>query len=243
MVIVLGGTGGIGSEVAAMCAARGASVAVVGRSVGPVGEAIVNSIGAQGGVGRAYAVDITDEAAIADLTEAVSRDLGTVDGLVNSAAVMANGGFLETPDSTWREVIAVDLLSVVSACRAVLPGMVEAGRGSIVNVSTRLADTGAADAAVYASAKAGVVTLSRSLAAEFGPAGVRVNVVSPGTVATRMGRAVIESSAGQARRHQIPLRRFATPAEVAEATAFLLSNAASGITGQTLRINAGEFMA
>lgn len=225
VVVVLGGTGGIGSRVAAQCEERGAKVAAVGRESGP------------------YAADVRDAASVAELMAAVRADLGPIDGLVNCAAVMANGGFLETPDSTWDELIAADLMSVVRACRAVIPGMVELGRGSIVNVSTRLADTGAADAAVYASLKSAVVTLTRSLAAEFGPAGVRANVVAPGTVATRMGAAVIDSPAGEARRERIPLRRFVTADEVAATMVFLLSDAAAGITGQTIRVNAGEFMA
>jgi 3-oxoacyl-[acyl-carrier protein] reductase len=243
VVVVLGGTGGIGSEVVSACAARGAAVAIVGRSSGQVGEAAADDIRARGGAAAAYSVDVTDGDSVARLMAAVSSELGPVDGLVNCAAIMANGSFLQTSDDTWNDLIATDLLSVVSACRAVLPGMVERGRGSIVNVSSRLAETGSADAAVYAAVKAAVVTLTRSLAAEFGPAGVRLNLVSPGTVATRMGMAVIESPEGQARREKIPLRRFVTPAEVADAAVFLLSDAASGITGQTIRVNGGELMA
>jgi NAD(P)-dependent dehydrogenase (short-subunit alcohol dehydrogenase family) len=241
VVVVLGGTGGIGSEVVAACAAQGASVALVGRS-SVEAESMAAGIRSDGGAASGYAVEITDGRAVAELVARIDSELGPVFGLVNCAAVMANGGFLETPDEVWDEIIATNLSAVVFACRAVLPGMIAAGGGSIVNVSSRLAETGAADAAVYASSKAAVVTLTRSLAAEFGPSGIRLNVVAPGTVATKMGKAVIDSPEGADRRTRIPLRRFVTATEVADAIVFLLTDAAAGVTGQTIRVNAGELM-
>src|SRR5690606_13234843 len=106
--------------------------------------------------------------------------------------------------------------------------------------SSRLAEVGAADAPHYAAVKAAVVSLTRSLALAYGSAGVRVNAVSPGTTDTDMGRQVIESDEGKARIERIPIRRFVAPAEVASAAVFLLSDAAAGITGQTIHVNGGE---
>ena len=155
---------------------------------------------------------------------------------------MSAGGFLQTSDDEWERVIALDLRSVVFICRAALPQMLERGSGAIVNIGSRLAAVAAPDAAPYAAAKAAVLSLTRSLAAEFGPDGVRVNAVSPGTTNTDMGRAVLQSPAGQERIGRIPLRRFVEPAEVATAIVFLLSDAAAGMTGQTLQVNGGELM-
>jgi NAD(P)-dependent dehydrogenase (short-subunit alcohol dehydrogenase family) len=111
-----------------------------------------------------------------------------------------------------------------------------------VNVASRLALIGAAEAAPYAAAKAAVIALTKSLALAFGPQGVRANVVSPGTTNTEMGRAAIESPQGRDRLPRIPIRRFLEPPEVADAIVFLLSDAASGFTGQTFHPNGGELM-
>ncbi len=176
------------------------------------------------------------------MVAAVEARFGRVDGLVNAAAVMMIGDFLETTDAEWEQILRTDLHSVVFMCRTVMPAMLARGHGSIVNVVSRLADVGAADAAPYAVAKAGVVALTKSLALAYGASGVRVNCVSPGTTDTDMGRAVIASPAGRARRARIPIRRFVDPAEVADAIVFLLSDAAGALTGQTLHANGGEYM-
>jgi 3-oxoacyl-[acyl-carrier protein] reductase len=187
--------------------------------------------------GARVAIGYRSSEAAADL---VIRRIEEAGG--TAAAVMATGDFLETDERAWDDIVRNDLYAVVHTCQAVLPGMLARGRGVIVNVSSRLAEAGSVDAAPYASIKAAVVTLTRSLALAYGPSGVRVNAVSPGTTNTDMGRAVIESQAGRARMERIPLRRFVEPEEVAAAIVFLLSDGASGFAGQTLHVNGGELM-
>ena len=242
VILVTGGSRGIGAEVALEAAGAGARVAVGYHSSPDAAEQVVQQIRAGGGTAEAFRADVSDESEVRGLVAAVERQLGGVDGLVNSAAVMSNGPFLDTSEAEWERVFRNDLYSVVFACRAVLPGMIERGGGSIVNISSRLAFAGAADAAPYAAAKAAVVSLTRSLALAHGPQGVRVNAVAPGTTNTEMGRATIASPEGQERLQRIPLRRFVEPAEVASAIVFLLSDASGAFTGQTFQANGGELM-
>ena len=242
VVLVTGGARGIGAEVARDVARCGGLVAVVYRESSEAAQAVVAGIRAAGGEAASFAADIGERGQADAVVAAVERQLGPVDALVHAAAVMGNGGFLDLTEADWTWMLRNDLTAVVSACRAVLPGMLERGGGSIVTFSSRLAVTGSGDAAHYAAAKAAVVSLTRSLALEFGPRGIRVNAVSPGTTDTDMGRHVIESDAGRARAANIPIRRFVTVPEVAAAVRFLLSDAAAGITGQTLHVNGGELM-
>jgi 3-oxoacyl-[acyl-carrier protein] reductase len=242
VILVTGGSGGIGSEVALGAGRSGARVAVGYHSSRDSADRLVERIRAEGADAEAFAGDVSDEGQVRELVAEVERRLGRVDGLVNSAAMMANGRFLDTPEAEWDRVIRSDLYSVVFACRAVLPGMIERGRGSIVNISSRLAFVGAPDAAPYAAAKAAVVSLTRSLALAHGPHGIRVNAVAPGTTNTEMGRAIIASPEGQERLRRIPMRRFVEPAEVASAVVFLLSDASAAFTGQTFQANGGELL-
>lgn len=242
MILVTGGSRGIGAEVALEAARSGARVAVGYHSSPDAAEQVVERIRADGGTAEAFGADVSDEPLVRGLVAEVERRLGGVDGLVNSAALMGNGPFLDTGGAEWERVIRNDLYSVVFACRSVLPGMIERGRGSIVNISSRLAFAGAPDAAPYAAAKAAVVSLTRSLALAHGPDGIRVNAVAPGTTNTEMGREIIASPEGQERLGRIPLRRFVEPGEVASAIVFLLSDASAAFTGQTFQANGGELM-
>jgi 3-oxoacyl-[acyl-carrier protein] reductase len=242
VILVTGGARGIGAAIARQAAGAGAVVAVGYRTSQDAAAGVVDAIRRDGGAALAVAGDLASADTATTIVMEVERALGPVDGLVNSAAVMATGDFLTTGEVEWDRILREDLLAVVRTCRAVLPGMIAREHGSIVNLTSRLAEAGAADAAPYAVAKAGVVALTRSLAQAYGPQGIRINAVSPGTTATDMGRAVIESDAGRARAAAIPLRRFVTPDEVAAAVVFLLSDAAGGFTGQTLHVNGGEWM-
>jgi 3-oxoacyl-[acyl-carrier protein] reductase len=243
VILVTGGSRGIGAEVALEAGRSGARVAVGYHSSSDAAEELIERIRSHGATAEAFGADVSDEGQVRGLVAEVERRLGAVDGLVNSAAVMANGAFLDTAAAEWERLIRNDLYSVVFACLAVLPGMIERGRGSIVNISSRLAFAGAPDAAPYAAAKAAVVSLTRSLALAHGPDGIRVNAVAPGTTKTEMGRAIIASPEGQERISRIPLRRFVEPSEVASAIVFLLSDASAAFTGQTFQANAGELMA
>jgi 3-oxoacyl-[acyl-carrier protein] reductase len=242
VILVTGGARGIGARVAVEAARSGAAVAVGYQASAEAANEVVAEILAGGGRARAFRADVSVAVEVRAMIAGVEAELGPVDGLVNAAAIMATGDFLATSEADWDRMLRNDLYSVIFTCQAVLPRMIERGHGAIVNFSSRLATAGAADAAPYAAAKAAVVSLTRSLALAYGPAGIRVNVVSPGTTDTDMGRDVIDSPVGRERAARIPIRRFVEPSEVASAVIFLLSDAAAGFTGQTLHVNGGELM-
>lgn len=242
VVLITGGSRGLGAAAAVAAARRGARVAVGYRASVAQARGVVDRIHADGGIAEAFAGDVGDPGEVQRLLAAVEARLGPIDGLVNSAAMMLARPFLETGDQQWEEILRYDLYSVIFTCRGVLPSMLKRGAGTIVNVTSRLAFVGTAEASAYAAVKAAVGSLTKSLAAEYGPRGVRVNAVAPGTVRTDMGRETIASQAGQERLGRIPLRRFVTATEVADAIVFLLSDSSGGATGQTLQLNGGELM-
>ena len=242
VVLVTGGARGIGATIAVEVARAGAHVAVGYRASRDAAEGVVTEIRGAGGTAEAFPGDLSESGQVREVVAQVERRLGAIDGLVNCAAVMSTREFLATDEAEWERVIRNDLYSVVFTCQAVLPGMIERGRGAIVNITSRLADAGAVDAAPYAAAKAAVVALTRSLAVGYAPRGVRINAVSPGTTLTDMGRHVIESPVGRDRMTRIPIRRFVETSEVAAAVVFLLSDAAAAFAGQTLHVNGGELM-
>jgi NAD(P)-dependent dehydrogenase (short-subunit alcohol dehydrogenase family) len=139
-------------------------------------------------------------------------------------------------------VIRTDLTAAFHTIRAVLPSMVERGSGSIVNIASRLGQMGVTETAAYSAAKAGLIGLTRSLAREFGPKGVRINAVAPGVTLTEMTEDLVDTDAGKARLRDMALGRFGRADEVAEAVIFLLSDRASLFTGQTLNPNSGGYM-
>jgi 3-oxoacyl-[acyl-carrier protein] reductase len=242
VILVTGASGGIGAEVAVQAAAAGAMVAVGYRSSREAAQQVVARIHAAGGTAQPFGADLAIASRARDVVARVERRMGPIDGVVTAAALMDTGGFLDLDTRAWERILRNDLLSVVLTCQAVLPGMLERSHGAIVTFTSRLAEAGSAEAAHYAAAKAAVVSLTRSLALAYGPRGVRVNAVAPGTTDTAMGHDVIDSPAGWERTRRIPLRRFVEPREVAAVAVFLLTDAAAGIVGQSLQVNGGELM-
>jgi 3-oxoacyl-[acyl-carrier protein] reductase len=139
-------------------------------------------------------------------------------------------------------VLATDLTAAFRTTRAALPSMLERGSGSIVNIASRLGQMGIAETAAYSAAKAGLIGLTRSLAKEVGPRGVRVNAVAPGMIETEMTTDLAASAEGRRRLRDMPVGRYGRPEEVAEAVVFLLSDASSLFLGQTLNPNGGGYM-
>jgi 3-oxoacyl-[acyl-carrier protein] reductase len=242
VVLITGSSRGIGAEVAAKAAAEGAVVAVHYRRSRDGAERTLARVRAAGADGDCFAADIGDGQQAERLVGDVIERFGHVDGLVNNAGLTQVGPFLSIQPEEWDAVIRTDLTAAFHTIRAVLPSMVERGGGSIVNIASRLGQMGVTETAAYSAAKAGVIGLTRALAREFGPTGVRINAVAPGVTLTEMTTDLVDTDAGRQRLRDMALGRFGRADEVAEAVIFLLSDASSLFTGQTLNPNAGGYM-
>jgi 3-oxoacyl-[acyl-carrier protein] reductase len=242
VVLITGSARGIGAEVAVRAGAEGAAVAVHYRSSVDAAERTLARVRDAGADADAFSADIRDGGEATRLVQQVVDRFGRVDALVNNAGLTLVGPFLDIEPAEWDDVIATDLTAAFYTCRAVLPGMIERGAGSIINVASRLGQIGVAETAAYSAAKAGLIGLTRSLAREFGPRGIRVNAVAPGVIETDMTTDLVDSEEGQRRLRDMPLGRFGRPEEVADAVIFLLSDASSLFLGQTLNPNAGGYM-
>ena len=235
-VLVTGASGGIGSAVALELARRGWSVALQYRSNREAAVRLEEEICRQGGMARVYGADLTDEAQVDALFSAAEKDFGFLEGLVNNAGVAWKGLFTDMSLSDWRGVMDADLTSVFLCCRRALPPMIRQKRGSIVNVSSMWGEVGASCEAAYSAAKAGVIGLTKALAKEEGPSGIRVNCLAPGVIDTPMNGDLSPEDLA-ALREETPLERTGTPEEAARAAAFLLEE--EFLTGQVLGVNGG----
>jgi 3-oxoacyl-[acyl-carrier protein] reductase len=242
VVLVTGSSRGIGAEVAVKAAAEGARVAVHYHRSPEGAQRTVERARELGAEAEAFGADLADGAAAERLVADVLDGFGRLDGLVNNAGRTQVGPFLEIEPEEWEAVLRTDLTAAFHTSRAALPSMVERGDGAIVNVASRLGQMGITETAAYSAAKAGLIGLTRSLAREFGPKGIRVNAVAPGVTITEMTTDLVDSEAGRARLRDMPLGRFGRADEVAEAVVFLLSDRASLFLGQTLNPNGGGYM-
>jgi 3-oxoacyl-[acyl-carrier protein] reductase len=242
VVLVTGSSRGIGAEIAAQAAAEGATVAVHYRLAADGARRTLERVRAAGGGGEAFPADLADGAQAEGLVAGVVSRFGRIDGLVNNAGRTQVGPFLGLEAAEWDAVLATDLTAAFHTCRAAIPAMLERGSGAIVNVASRLGQTGVPETAAYSAAKAGLIGLTRSLAREFGGRGVRVNAVAPGFTVTEMTEQLAATETGRERLRDIPLGRFARADEVAAAVVFLLTDAASLFLGQTLNPNGGGYM-
>jgi 3-oxoacyl-[acyl-carrier protein] reductase len=235
VALVTGGSRGIGRAIVRALAGEGWRVAFTWREredearklAGELGDAV-----------RPFRFDLLDRARPGDLVVEVEEQVGPIAGLVNNAAMRRDGLLAALPDAAWDEMIDADLGAVFRCCRAVIPRMLHRRAGSIVNVSSLTAVHGLAGQTAYGAAKAGVLGLTRSLAREVGSRGIRVNAVIPGFVPTEMV-ADVGPEQVKALRSAEALPGGVTTASVADSVAFLLSDRAASITGQTLVIDAG----
>lgn len=234
VALVTGGGSGVGRATVQLLLERGARVAVIDRDpagLGTLPDAVLTS-----------AADILDRPAVTALVEDIEQRWGKVDLLVNNAGAEHTGSALDTNPDDWNRVIGVNLTGTLTMSQAVLPGMCHRGHGAIVNVSSISGLLGWPLSAAYCAAKGGVIQLTRQMAVDYGPQGVRVNAVAPGTTLTPMIERLFAEMAPEARdeiseRH--PIGRFAQPHEIARAILFLGSDAASFITGTVLPVDGG----
>ena len=242
VILVTGSSRGIGAEVAVKAAAEGARVAIHFHRWTEGAEATAARVRAAGGEAEVLGADIADGRAAEALVARVIERFGRIDALVNNAGRTQVGPFLEIAPEEWDAVIRTDLGAAFHTCRAALPVMVEQGSGAIVNIASRLGQVGIAETAAYSAAKAGLIGLTRALAQEFGPSGIRINAVAPGMTVTEMTTGLADSDEGRRRLQGMPLGRFGRADEVADTVIFLLSDASTLFLGQTLNPNAGGYM-
>ena len=244
VAVVTGGSGGIGAATCRLLAANGARVAVNGRDQARL-QAVVDAIRTTGGEAIGVAGDCTDLTAVEWLRQQVEQDLGPAEVL----AAFVGGGrarpgpVAEVPEQDWRSTVDGSLTATFLTLKSFLPGMVERGRGAIVTMASsaaRLPGLGAPTP--YVAAKAGVVMLTRQVASEAGPHGVRANCLAPHTVLTEQIRQVAPEEWREQMAAAIPLRRLGTPEDVALAAVFLASDSAAWLTGVTLDVAGGYVM-
>jgi 3-oxoacyl-[acyl-carrier protein] reductase len=241
VALITGAGGGIGRETARLFAAEGMTVAAADVREETAAETLA-TVRQAGGTGITVALDVTDEASVAAAVRRAAAALGPLDVLVNCAGIYRIGGLADVSVDDWDTMMNINLRGTFLVCRAVLPGMIERGTGSVVNLSSISGRTKAILAAPsYVASKAGIIGLTMSLAAQAAAHGVRVNAVAPGPADTDM----IRGLDAELQAHlvtTIPMGRLATAGEVAQAIAFLASSAAAFITGETLNVNGGAFM-
>ena len=239
IALVTGASRGIGAAIADELAARGATVFGTATSDGGA-EAIGARLAGKGGHGRR--LDVTDAAAVDALIDAIGKESGPVSILVNNAGITRDNLLMRMKDEDWQAILDTNLTSVYRTCKAVMRSMMKARRGRIVNIASVIGVTGNAGQANYAAAKAGIIAFSKSLAKEIGSRNVTVNVVAPGFIDTDMTRD-LPQEAKDAMLGQIALGRLGEPADIARAVAFLAGPDAGYITGETLHVNGGMYMA
>lgn len=242
VALVTGASRGIGRAVALALARQGAAVAVHYARAADAAAEVVAAIAAAGGRAAAVQGDVGDPAQVERVVAEAEARLGPVDILVNNAGLVRDNLLLRMRDEDWDEVLRTNLTGAFRLTRLVLRGMVRRRWGRIVNVASVAGLVGNPGQANYAAAKAGLIGFTKAVAREVASRGITVNAVAPGFIDTDMTRALPEEARRRAA-EQIPLGRLGTPEEVAAVVAFLASEAAAYVTGQTIVVDGGLTMA
>jgi 3-oxoacyl-[acyl-carrier protein] reductase len=241
--LVTGGSRGIGRAVCLLLGRLRARVAVNYARDEPAARDVVAAIEAEGGQAAAFRADLTGAAAAEMLVAETAARFGGPDILVVNHGIWKHAPLLAMTADQWQEALDVNLTGAWAVCRAAASRMAAQGRGAIVLVSSTAGQRGEAEYAHYAASKGALLALTKSLAAELAPHGVRVNAVAPGWVLTDMTRAVLTGPDAAAALERIPLGRPGTPEEIAGPIAFLCSDLSSYVYGAVLSVNGGAVMA
>jgi len=243
VAIVTGGGSGIGLAISTRLAADGAAVAVFDRD-GSSAKAAAATIGASGNTAIGVEVDVTDRSRIESAVDEVCSELGTPTILVNNAGIQGFDRFLSISKEKWDRILAVNLTGTFDCCQVVVPHMVEAGWGRIVNISSSSAQSGQQLMTHYVASKAAVIGFTKSLALELGPKGITVNTIPPSFIDTPMLRdSESKGLLGESVdfwASKTPVRRVGRPEDIAAACAFLVRDESDYITGQVIGVNGGR---
>ena len=241
VVLITGAAGAIGSEVTRLLAGHGARIGVTDMVAGPL-STVVGELKDIGAMIWGQAVDAANFEDFSAFVAGANEALGRVDALVNVAGTFKVGDFVDSAPAQWSEMISSNLVTALVACRCVLPGMLEAGSGTIVNFASTAGEFGSVrPAAAYAAAKGGVIGFTKSLAREVSPLGVRVNAISPGPVDTPALKAVTDAQRAEAVSRTL-VGRLGFPRDIAEGVLYLVSDESAFVTGTVLQVNGGSLL-
>lgn len=239
--LVTGASRGIGRSIALLLAERGADVAINYAGNTEAAEAVRVQIEALGRRAVLIRADVSDTAACEAMVAETVEKLGRIDILVNNAGITRDGLLMRMKEEDWDAVLTTNLKSVFNCTKAAVKYMMKARSGHIVNISSVVGAMGNAGQANYAAAKAGIVGFTKATAKETAARGITVNAVAPGFIATDM-TAVLPEKVVENLKANIPMGRLGVPEDIAKAVAFLVSDEAAYITGQTLHVNGGMLM-
>jgi 3-oxoacyl-[acyl-carrier protein] reductase len=241
-VLVTGSSRGIGAEIAKTLASFGLKVWINYRSGAVEADAIKDAIEADGGRAAVIGFDVSDENAFVDAIKTIIDSDGELSYLVNNAGITNDKLALRMKNADFMSVINANLTSCFIGCRESMKVMRKKKFGSVVNISSIIGETGNAGQTNYAASKGGVIAMTKSFALESATSGIRFNTVTPGFIATEM-TSELNDDIKDSINSKIPMKRMGQAKEIAEATAFLLSDYSSYITGETLKVNGGMNMA
>ena len=243
VAVVTGGGSGIGLAISERLASDGLAVAVLDRDRDSATVA-ADKIVAGGGTAIGVYADVTDRAGVEAAVAEVAGTLGAPTVLVNNAGLQGFSSFLKITVESWQQILDVNLTGTFHCCQVVVPHMLEAGWGRIVNISSSSAQGGQPFMTAYVAAKAGVIGFTKALALELGPKGITVNTIPPGFIDTPMlrdseAKGLLGDSV-EAHAERTPVRRAGRPEDIAATTSFLVREEASYITGQVIGVNGGR---
>jgi len=240
-VLVTGASRGIGAEIAKGLAGMGLKVWVNYRSGEAEANAVKAAIEAEGGKAEVIGFDVSDEDAFTAAIKSIVTEDGALSYLVNNAGITKDKLAMRMKTDEFMDVINANLKSTFIGCREAVKVMGKKRFGSVVNIASIVGETGNAGQTNYAASKGGTIAMTKSFAMEAAPRSIRFNTITPGFIATEMTE-VLKDEVKDSFTAKIPMARFGNPSEVADAVAFLLSDHASYITGETLKVNGGMLM-
>ncbi len=240
-VIVTGASGGIGREIALSLAKAGYSLTICYNKNEQSAKELFALCSESGAECLCVQCDLSNSESVSNMVKASVDTFGSIYGLVNNAGISHWGLFTDMTEEQWDEIFSVNVKSMFLTCKMVLPYMLRSKEGSIVNISSMWGQVGASCEVVYSATKGAIISMTKALAKEEAPSGIRVNCVAPGLIETPMNSRFSPEEL-DAVTEEIPLGRMGTPSEIASAVKFFLSPEASYITGQVLGVNGGMIM-